>query len=66
MGGDGLGVLDATAVEQLGRDARGPKRVAVGRHTDLRPAHPSLDHAEDVDAAHAVSAEGSIPRACVV
>ena len=39
VGGVGLGVLEAAAVEQEGRDAGGPEGVAAGRHTELGLAH---------------------------
>ena len=61
MGGDGLGVLDTAAVEQVGGDARGPEGVAVGGDAEFGLAHPPLDHAEDIHAAHAVLAEVSVP-----
>ena len=38
-GGVGLGVLEAAAVEQEGRDPAGPEGVVVGRHTELGLAH---------------------------
>ena len=60
VGGDGLGVLDTAAVEQVGGDAGGPEGVAVGRNAQFGPSHPSLDHAEDIHAAHAVPAEASV------
>ena len=59
VGGDGLGVFDRAAVEQVGGDAGGAEGVAVGGDAQFCLAHPSLDHAEDIDAVHAVRGDGA-------
>ncbi len=58
--GDHLRALNASAIEQIGRNPGRPESVAVRRRTQLRLAHPPLDHAEHIDAAHAVFTERSL------
>ena len=51
--------FDRAAIEQIGGDAGGAEGMAVGRHTQFGLAHAPLDHAEDIDAVHAVRGEGA-------
>ena len=59
MGSDGLRPFDGSAVQQIGRNAGRPERVAVRLVAHVGGSAAALDHAEHIDAAHAAVTEGA-------